>query len=74
MKVRYYPAAYKAESRAWRMFRAAVVRDYREANRVPGMARSGGYVDASPATCERGAAWLAAYRERDRHCRRHRGE
>lgn len=73
MRVRHYAPVYKAECSAWRTFRAAVVRDYREAPRTPGAERGGGYVDPSGATRERGAAWLAAYRERARHCRRRSG-
>ncbi len=73
MTVRHDAAAYKAEGRAWRAYQESVHTDYREECMERSYKTGGVYVDPSEISREHGAAWLAAYRERELHCRRRKG-
>lgn len=73
MYVRHDSTVHDLERTAWCRFQAGVQRDYQQARKARTYDSSAGYVYPSASTREDGAAWLAAYRERDRHCRRHRG-
>ena len=74
MTVRHDAKVHKLEALAWRAYQASVHSDYKAVRfERPHDAAGGGYVDPSARSCEHGAAWLTAYRERDLHCRRRRG-
>ena len=73
MTVRHDSKTHEAEAIAWVNYCANITSDYRE-QRAGSRSKDGhGYVDPSPQSRAAGAAWLAAYRERELHCRRRMG-
>lgn len=73
MTTRYNPTVFEAESNAWRAYRNSVLRDYNDLRAQRGHNNGSTFVDPSPRSRQYGAAWLAAYRERELHCRRRNG-